>query len=534
MHFELAFVLLFVIATLVAILSRRWNLPYTVALTVAGLIVGSLHLIEPPQLTKEFLFAAILPGLIFEAAYHLEFDRFRENAKVINALAIPGVAAAIGISAAILMAEVKTFEITEGFSLSHALVFGALISATDPIAVVSLFRSLGAPKRLMVLVEGESLLNDGTAVVFFTTLLAYALGQALTVGGAVIFFVTVVGVGVVVGAVVGLVVSQVTKRIDEPMIEITLTVIAAYGSFGLAEQVHASGVIATVVAGMLCGNYAAHVGMSPTTRIAVQSFWDYFAFALNSVVFLLIGFEVSTPSLLEYWPAITAAFLAVLVGRIIVVYTVSSLLARTKERLPWSWRAVLTWAGLRGAISMVLVLGLPYNFPHRDLLVHMTFGVVVLSILVQGMTMNPVLKWFGIVLGRSEHEDAYEMHHAKLLTAKAAIRELDNVAGSQSVHPPIVDALRAEYGRVTEAAEAGLREVREGQGRFSHKEALATRRRLLLAEKDELIRIYRKGVISKSVYEALTTEIDTRISRIEHSDVDDPEVSGAPQSDEAE
>lgn len=181
----------------------------------------------------------------------------------------------------------------------HGLVFGALIASTDPIAVVGLFKSLGAPKRLAVLVEGESLLNDGTAVVLFTLILGIAQGQEVSTGAAVLDFVKVVGMGVLIGVAMGFAVSKVIQRVEEPMIEITLTTIAAYGSFVAAEQLHYSGVIATVTAGMICGNYAVRTGMGPTTRIAVESFWEYVAFALNSIVFLLIGFEVHVRIRLE-------------------------------------------------------------------------------------------------------------------------------------------------------------------------------------------------------------------------------------------
>ena len=179
------------------------------------------------------------------------------------------------------------------------------------------------------------------------------------------------------------------------MIEITLTTIAAYGSFLAAEHFHYSGVIATVAAGMLCGNYGARVGMSPSTRIAVETFWEYVAFALNSIVFLLIGLEVNFQALLASWQAILVAYLVVTGGRALIIFGASSLLRRTRERIPWAWSVILTWGGLRGGLPMVLVLSLPRDFPHRELLVSMTFGVVILSILVHGLTMSPLLQMAG-------------------------------------------------------------------------------------------------------------------------------------------
>ena len=237
-----------------------------------------------------------------------------------------------------------------------------LISATDPIAVVAIFKNLGVPKRLAVLLEGESLLNDGTAIVFFTLSLALVTGTVVTAGGLAFDFIKIVGIGALIGTGVGLAVSQVIKQVDDPMIEITLTTIAAYGSFLAAEHFHYSGVIATVSAGMLCGNYGARVGMSPSTRIAVETFWEYVAFALNSIVFLLIGLEVHFQALLASWQAILVAYLVVTGGRALVIFGASSLLRRTRERIPWAWSVILTWGGLRGALPMVLVLSLPEGF----------------------------------------------------------------------------------------------------------------------------------------------------------------------------
>jgi CPA1 family monovalent cation:H+ antiporter len=374
MHAEIAFIALFTVATAVAIAARRLKIPYTVALVVAGLALGTIKAFDPPHLTKELLYAVFLPGLIFEAAFHLEFKKFWQNKIAIHALAIPGVIVALLLTALILTPAIRALHLTEGFTFEYGLIFGALIVTTDPIAVVSLFKSLGAPKRLAVLVEGESLLNDGTGVVLFTLILGIVASGSFSLGLAVFDFVRVVGMGMLVGVLFGYTISRVIQQIDDPMIEITLTTIAAYGSFVAAEYFHFSGVIATVIAGMLSGNYGARTGMSPTTRVSVEAFWEYIAFALNSIVFLLIGFEVELKALVGSWHFILLAYLATMLGRAVVVYVVSFLLKATKERMPWSWSAVMTWGGLRGGLSMVLALGLPADFPFRDLIITMIFG----------------------------------------------------------------------------------------------------------------------------------------------------------------
>ena len=266
--------------------------------------LGILNLFTPPHLTKELLFSVFLPGLLFEAAFHIEFREFWRNRLAIASLAVPGVAAAVALTTVILTPVVNTLHLEQDFTWQYALVFGALIAATDPIAVVAVFRSLGVPRRLSVLLDGESLLNDGTAIVFFTLSLSLVTGASVTAGQLATDFFKIVGFGGLIGAAVGLAVSQVIKQIDDAMIEITLTTIAAYGSFVTAEHFHYSGVIAVVVAGVLCGNYGARIGMTPSTRVAVETFWEYVAFALNSIVFLLIGLEVHLDALFSSWKVI--------------------------------------------------------------------------------------------------------------------------------------------------------------------------------------------------------------------------------------
>lgn len=437
MEIETIFILLFIVATAVAIAVQRLHIPYTVALVFTGLVLGFLHAFQAPHLTKALLFSIFLPGLLFEAAFHIEFKQFWQNRLAISSLAFPGVVAAIILTVLILTPVANMLHFVQGFTWKHALVFGALISATDPIAVVAIFRNLGVPKRLEVLLDGESLLNDGVAIVFFTLSLALVTGTVVSPGGLAIDFVRIVGIGALIGIGIGVVVSKVIKHVDDPMIEITLTTIAAYGSFLVAEHFHYSGVIATVSAGMLCGNYGARTGMNPSTRIAVRTFWEYITFALNSIVFLLIGFEVNFTALLASWQEILVAYLVVTAGRALVIFVASSLLRRTRERIPWSWSIILTWGGLRGALPMVLVLSLPKDFAYRELLVSMTCGVVILSILVHGLTMSPLLRWLGIVHGQQENA-AYEMTRDKLQTAKAALEEIDQMSQVRFTDPEVL------------------------------------------------------------------------------------------------
>jgi CPA1 family monovalent cation:H+ antiporter len=330
----------------------------------------------------------------------------------------------------------------------------------------------------------------------------------------------------------GVVISWTTHRIEDPMVEITLTTVAAYGSFVVAEQFHFSGVIATVVAGVLCGNYGARTGMSPSTRIAVVSFWEYLAFALNSIVFLLIGFEVKMADLLASWKPIVVAFLAVMVGRALVVSGVSAGLRRTRERIPWSWSAIITWGGLRGGLSMVLVLTLARDFPHRDLLVTMTFGVVILSILINGLTMAPLLRRLGIIQPVEIYNE-YEREVGRLRSAKSALREIKKMARRGDIRPDVQGALKAHYVRRAEEAQTAITDLKAEAVDLRERAIHSASRHLLLVEKDSLIEAYRLGLIGKEPFEELSAEIDARLVQLEEGEQPPPPPATALEEEKA-
>jgi CPA1 family monovalent cation:H+ antiporter len=380
-----------------------------------------------------------------------------------------------------------------------------------------------------MLVEGESLLNDGTAIVFFVLVLGIALGTSVTAGEIAVGFVKIVGAGVLVGTAVGIAVSKVIQRIDDPMIEITLTTIAAYGSFMVAEQLHFSGVIATVTAGMLCGNYGARTGMSPATRVAAETFWEYVAFALNSIVFLLIGLEVQLRHLVNSWQLILIAYLAMTLGRGAVIFGVSGLLRATRERLPKSWSLILAWGGLRGALSMVLALSLPGAFPGRDLVVTMTFGVVLLSILVQGLTMAPLLRGLGIVSGH-EARAAYDFARGRLQAADTALREVEEMRRTRSAPPEVLAKVQEEYERRIQEVEKEVQALPVEREEIHRDELRQARRHLLLVEKERILEAHRQGTLDPEANGRLMADVDSRLLRLESGDSGEPEGDDAHRS----
>lgn len=386
-------IVLLLVAAVVALVAPRARVPYTVALVVAGLLLSAVPIVHPPPLTKELLFAVFLPGLLFEASVQLEADEFWRNRVIIFSLALPAVVISTVIVAAALVLLFPLIGAPLGWG--PAFVFATLIAATDPIAVVALVRTLGAPIRLAVLIEGESLLNDGTAAVSFTTAVAVVLGGQPGVATLAFEFAYAIVIAILLGGAIGLLTRKLLTWLDDAMVMISVTTAAAYGSFLIAETMHASGVIAAVTAGLLSGTEAVKRAIAPESRAVLRAFWDYVAFALNSIVFLLIGFQAGVSTLLEAWRIIAVAFVVVTVTRIVVTYAVVHTVANA-EAFPRRWTPVLAWSGLRGSLAMVLALSLPAEMVQRDEIVAMTIGVVVLSILIQGMTVRPLLRRLGL------------------------------------------------------------------------------------------------------------------------------------------
>jgi CPA1 family monovalent cation:H+ antiporter len=392
---------LLIAASLIAVIARRIGIPYTVALVFGGLLLSAVHLPalaplhqgnRPNWLTPDVILTLFLPALLFEGSLKIELRHIRTDIVPLLLLANLGVLIATLVTGLVIYYAI-------GMSLIVALLFGSMVSATDPISVLSIFKEVAVDERLSVIVEGESLLNDGTAVALFQILLASAVGGGVgLVWGAGQFLLSVVG-GALLGLALGYFVSKLTKRIDDAQIEITFTTILAYGTFLLARHLHLSGVIATVAAGLVIGNFAATTAMSARTLTALRSFWEYASFIINSLVFLLIGLEVRLGGVLREWKPILIAIAAIFIGRILSVYTLVPFSNLFSKRIPFVWQHVLVWGGLRGALSLALALSLDSTFPYRDQILNLTFGVVVFSILVQGLSIKPLLRMLRLAPG---------------------------------------------------------------------------------------------------------------------------------------
>ena len=381
---------LMLIAALVAMLARRLKLPYTVGLVGAGVLLAASHVDTGITLTRELIFSAFLPPLLFEAAFFIEWPELRRDLRPVLTLASLGVVGSAALTAA-------GMHYMAGWEWAGAAVFGALIAATDPVSVIAAFKDAGVGGRVRLLVESESLINDGVAAVVFGIALAWAGGEGLSAGGAAWMLLREAGGGVLCGLAAGGAVLWLAGQAEDHLVEITFTTVAAYGSFLIAQQLHCSGVLSTLTCGLLLGNFGALGSLTDKGREAVGSFWEWAAFVANSLVFLLIGARLAQiPTGRALLPA-AIGVLVTLVSRAATVYPLCALFQRGGKRIERAHQHVLFWGGLRGALALALALGLPAALPHRDEILIVTFLVVAFSIIVQGITFVPLLKSLGLL-----------------------------------------------------------------------------------------------------------------------------------------
>ena len=388
--------LLLLVAAVVAMLVKRLRLPYSVGLVFAGIVLASIPFAPNIQLTKELIFNAFLPPLIFEAAFYIDWKKLQKDLPVVLLLATVGVVLSAGIT-------------TLGMHyLAHwdwitSLLFGVLIAATDPVSVIATFKEAGVHGRLRRLVEAESLFNDSTAAVAFGIAIAIATGSSNSpLGIAESLVVTIVG-GVACGALVAGSVLLLAGRTEDPLVEITFTTIAAYGSFLLAEHFHVSGVLATLTAGLIVGNIGSLGAISDGGRVAVCSFWEYVAFVVNSLIFLLMGMQEAHQDFMTVLVPIAIAIALVTVGRAVSTYLCCAAFMGSSLRVEANYQHILFWGGLRGALALALALGLPPELPHRNDIVAVSFAVVAFSIFVQGLTITPLLRRLGEITPIEHH-----------------------------------------------------------------------------------------------------------------------------------
>lgn len=519
-----AFVGLMVVAALVDVVAKRLSVPFTVALVVAGALIGALAdrwaLLAPVAawaVTPEAVFFVFLPTLIFQSAFHLDARALRANLAPTLLLAVPGLLVSTGLIGAVM----HTAGPWVGLPLAwpEALLLGSILSATDPVAVISLFSQLGAPKRLTVLVEGESLFNDATAIVISRIILGVIAAGVFTPGavidGALEFGAVFFG-GLLVGAVLAVLAGTFIGRIrSDAFLEITATTVLAYLSFYVAEHtLRLSGVMAVVAAGVLIGGWG-QTKISPSVSTYLEHFWDYMAGVANALIFLLVGLTVDVSALVDALPVLVWVVGAMLVSRALVIFSLVPLSCRiaNSEPVSRSYQAVMYWGGLRGAIALAIALSLPETLAARDTFITLATGAVLFTLLVQGLTVGRVVKHFGLDI--PSVADRVARLEGRIAAKLNALQQLPRLQEG-GLFPPRVGA------DVRDEMEGEVEELRGELESMRHR-ALdpATEGRLLLlrsfaTEKKLYYEMFTRGHLSEGAYRDLAHSMAVQADAVRH------------------
>ncbi|NCR41870.1 MAG: sodium:proton antiporter [Microcystis aeruginosa W13-11] len=424
------FLLVLTISLSVATLSRTIaflrKIPYTLLLVIVGMGLAFLDL-RLVNLSPELILEIFLPPLLFEAAWNIPWAKLKEYWVTIVLFAVIGVIISV-------LGVAYPLHIFANLPLSIAFLLGAALAATDPVSVIALFKELGASKKLTILMEGESLFNDGVAVVAFVLLVGIPLGvDTFSIPVTIARFCTFVGIGIGVGCVIGFGISYLTQRFDLPFVEQSLTLVSAYGTYLVTEKLGGSGVIGVVIVGIILGNLGSRIGMSPRTRLVVSEFWEFIAFFVNSIIFLLIGDQTRFESLGSHLTGILIAIAAMVVSRLFSIFGlggISNLI--TGNQISFKERTVLWWGGLRGSVSIALALSVPTSIPYRQEIIDVVFGVVLFTLLVQGLSIQWLLNFLDLI-----GDQPIRTEYSALIARQIALTRVSNYLQKPERFPDI-------------------------------------------------------------------------------------------------
>jgi monovalent cation/hydrogen antiporter len=522
---ELLLLLLMVAVAGLSILARPLGVPYPILLVLGGLLLGFLPGLPAVELPPELVLVVFLPPLLYQAAF---FSTLRDLRADLRAITTTAVGLVLVTMAAV---AVTAHALVDGLSWAVAFTLGAIVSPTDALAATAVARRLGAPRRLVTVLEGESLVNDATALVAYRIAVAAAVGGSFVVWEAGLRFVAGVAGGVAVGLIVGWLVAVVRRRLEDPPAEIVLTVVTGYAAYLPAERLEVSGVLAAVTAGLFVGWRAPELA-SPTTRLLAFSFWEILVYLLNAVLFLLVGLQLqpileqvtgrSVATLLGLAALVSAVVIAVrFVWSFTVPYLVRALARRPSQvarRVGARQRLISSWSGMRGAVSLAAALALPLEtnsgqpFPERELILFVTFGVIFVTLVVQGLTLPALIRRLGV------HDDGAEQREelqARLGATDAALARLEELAVEEWTRDDTVERLRGlyQFRRRRLKARAGIFEDDGYEDRSLAYQRLV--RELLEAQRHAIIRLRNQGVISDGVMHRVERELDLEDSRLE-------------------
>ncbi len=503
---------LMVAASALAIAAKRVRIPYNVALVVGGLVISVGGLLPGvPPLNPEVVFLVCLPLLLFEGGITADVAGVRANLTPIATLATLGMVLAIGATGTAL-------HFALGLAWGPALLLGAMLSVTDTVSILYAFRRAPVPRRLSGIMQGESLFNDGTALV------AYAAIVGVVASGGTDFSLSMMGLkvvlatlgGLAIGVALALVAGFVVRHSKDPLVEIMVTTALAFAAFAMGEQLHLSGAIAAVTAGLAMGIILRrHVAAQ--SQVALHSFWEYAAFGVNTFLFLSVGLTTRPEVLVANLPQTLLAVACVFAGRAVAIYIPFLLLrlVHPAQSIPLRWQHIFILGNIKGALSIGLALGLPEATPSRELLVAIAFGVTFVSLVGQGMMLSGAMKWLGLF---EEDPVAFAVagQQASLIASRAARQELEMLHDQGLIPRAVYEHLRGNYQVRIAGAERELRRLSEQHLALGARLVLTTRRRLIDAERTALMEARRSGLIPDATAEEQLTHLDERTLELEH------------------
>jgi monovalent cation/hydrogen antiporter len=502
-----------------SVLARMVGVPYPILLVLGGLVLGFVPGMPVVELPPELVLVAFLPPLLYWSGFFSSPRDLRADARPISLMAVGLV---LATAAAVAVAA---HAVVDGLPWAAAFALGAIVSPTDPLAATAIGRRLGIPRRLINLVEGESLVNDATALVVYRIAVAAVVSGGFVLWQAGLRFLVGAAGGVAIGLLVGWLVAEVRRRLDDPMVEIVVSVFTGYAAYLPAEQLGVSGVLAAVTAGLYVGWRAPEIA-SPTTRLLGFSFWKVLVYLANAVLFILVGLQLQ-PILreLESGSAAVLAGQAVLVAAVVVAVRLAwgfsvPYLVRLLDRRPSQVarrvgareRLVIGWSGMRGAVSLAAALALPLDFPRRDLLLFLTFAVILATLVVQGLTLPVLIRRVGL---HDDGEEEREEIRARTAAADAALERLDELAGAEWTRDDTVERLAGLYrfrlrrleARASQADEDGVEDRSLAYQRLV--------RELLEAQRHAIVQLRNSGAISNEVMHRIERELDLEDTRLE-------------------
>jgi CPA1 family monovalent cation:H+ antiporter len=517
---EVVIVALFVSVVVLAAAARAINVPYPIVLVIGGAILGLLPGLPDVQLDPDLVLVLFLPPLLYTGAFFANLRDLRTNLRPIALLSIGLVIATV------LVVAWVAHTLIDGLSWPAAFALGAIVGPTDPVAATAIMRRLGVPRTLVTVLEGESLVNDATALVAYRIALAAAAGAAFSLLDASWEFLWKAAGGIAIGLVVGWVIAWVRSKLDDPLVENTIGLLSAYAAYVPAEHLDVSAVLAAVTVGCYVGWQAPRIA-SPATRIQGFGMWELLQFLLNATLFVLIGLQLpvvldglegtSWETLLGYAAAVSAAVvLTRLIWQQTVVFLIRAIDRRESvraRRSTWQLRVIGGWAGMRGAVSLAVALALPLDFEQRDLLIFLTFAVIFVTLVLQGLTLPPLIRWLGVVDDGTQ--ESHEELKARLVATKAALARIEELKAEEWTRDDTLERMQQqyEYRKRRLAARAGKIEDDGYEDRsFAYQTIL---REVLEAQRAEVVRLRNEGTISNEVMHRIERELDLEDERLE-------------------